>query len=362
MKGIFTTILFLAVALLVEAQTLWRDDDRSRIPTFDREGIAPNTVVNVYKSTTVMDNILNSRTTEEELYANVQFDERARPLEIIIKTPESDYPFHKTIYSYKTDDTFTVTLFRGDEKLFHKWHVVDSVLVAEESYVGEKLRFRWKYRAEDDFTVDEKFKGSGKLIRVAIMKKDSMDADARYCVYERKKLMKMSLYRLNETGNPERVELLDADDLNRAANKLHVDRKDLAEFDAERIRMALTGLTYYWNFEYSENDELTKQILFDPHSQEVGMVRYFRDENGTIERVIADAEIASEIPWYRFYDDLAGLFDTKAIYYYQGLELLNVDNRTLHDLKGRPAESIFEYVGYKVGGRRVTYRYEYFPE
>jgi len=363
MKGVFLALLLLATAIPTISQTLWLDDDRLPIPTFDNQGIAPNAVVNIYKSDFVMDNIFNSGTSEEAHYATVTFDQDARPVQIIVSSPEKEFSHYKTVFTYESDRTFKATQFRGNDELYHSWHVKDSVLVKEASYENGRIRYNWKYRVDPNGTIyDEKFKRSGKLLRVAIMKPDSMDADARYCVWKRGELIKMSLYQFNDAGNPERVELLNEVKLMNAATKLNVKRNELSEFDAERIRMALLGLTYYWNFEYDQNDLLTKQTLFDQHSREVGMVRYKRDDSGNLESVIADADIASEIPWYNFYEDLSGLSETKLVYYYQGLELLNVKNHTLFDFTGRPVESVFEYVGHNVGGSRETYRYEYFPD
>ncbi len=360
MKGALTTFIFFSFALLAQSQTLWIDGDRRPIPTFKNDGIAPNTIVNIYKSDMVMHNVFDSGTSEEELYATIRFDERSRPVQVKVKPAKEDLPYYKTVFQYESDDTFTASLFRGERNLSHKWVVRDSVLVEEVSYPDGVFQHRWTYRTnEDGTTYDEKFKGKNKLIRVAIMKTDSLDTDGRYCVWKRGKLIKMSLYEFNEEGNPKRVELLDEGDLKKAAKKLNIDRNDLSEFDAERIRMALIGLTYYWNFEYDDKNELSKQTLFNQHSEEVGMVRYERDENGNIESVIADADIASRIPWYEFYEDLSGLSKTKSVYYYQGLELLNIKSHTLYDLEGRPVEATFEYVGYNVGGGREKYRYEY---
>ena len=365
MKGVLFTFFFFAFALTAKSQTqnLWLDDDRLPIPTFDNQGIKPNTVVNIYKSDFVMDNMLNSGSSEEKHYATVQFDDRSRPVHIIVSTPDKEFTFLKTVFNYESDDTFNATLFKGNNHLFHTWQIEDSLLIEEATYTDGRAHYKWKYHKDLDGTIyDEKFKWSDKLIRVAIMKQDSIDADARYLVLEKGKLNKMSLYKFNEDGNPKRVELLNTGDLNKAAKKLNVHRNELREFDAERIRMALTGLTYYWNFEYDENNHLVKQILFDEHSQEVGMVQYKRDANGKLESVIADADIASKTPWYSFYNDLSGLSESKSVYYYQGLELLNVKNQTIYDFSGRPVESVFEYVGYNVGGHREKYRYEYFPK
>jgi hypothetical protein len=363
MKGVLFAFLFFLHALTIQSQNLWIDGDRRPIPTFKNEGIPPNTFVNIYKSDMVMDNMFNSGTSEKELYATVRFDDRSRPVEIKVIPAENYFPYYKTLFEYKSDDTFSASLFKGEHNLFHKWFVEDSILVEEASYPDGKLRYRWIYRTDEDGTIyDEKFKRADKLIRAAIMKKDSLDTDGRYCVWKRDKLIKMALYQSNEAGNPKRVELLDTSDLHKAAKKLNVDGNDLSEFDAERIRMALVGLSYYWNFEYDEKNDLTKQSLFNEHSQEVGMVRYERDKSGKIESVIADADVASRIPWYDYYEDLSGLSEVKSVFYYQGLELLNVKNHTLYDLEGRPVESVFEYVGYNVGGHRDKYTYEYIFE
>jgi hypothetical protein len=360
MKGALFAFLFFSLALATQSQNLWMDEDRRPIPTFKNDGIAPNTIVNIYKSDMVMHGIFDSGASEDELYATIRFDERSRPAEVKVKPADEDFHYYKTVFQYESDDTFSASLFKGERDLLHKWFVVDSLLVEELSFPGGVFQYRWTYRtAEDGTTYDEKFKRNDKLIRVAIMKTDSLDNDGRYCVWKRDQLIKMSLYRTNEEGNPKRVELLDTDDLKAAAKKLNIERNDLSEFDAERIRMALIGLTYYWNFEYDDKNDLLKQSLFNQHSEEVGMVRYERDENGNIESVIADADIASKIPWYEFYEDLSGLSKTKSVYYYQGLELLNVKSHTLYDLEGRPVEAIFEYVGYNVGGGREKYRYEY---
>ena len=357
------TFLFLLKVGLVCSQNLWYDESRKPIPTFTNKGIAPNTMVNIYKSGLVIDNIFNTGTDEEELYASIRFDDRSRPVEIKESTPRKNFPFYKTTFEYESDKTFSATLFEGENHRIHKWFLKDSTLVEECTFYAGRVNMTWKYRIDSVGTsYDEKYNHLGKLVRVAILKKDSVDTDSRYCVWKKNKLMQMSLYQFNEEGNPKRVELLSTDDLNKAAKKLGIPRSDLSEFDAERIRMALIGLTYYWNFEYDKNRELTKQILYDEFSQEVGMVQYFRDESGNLESVIADADIANQIPWYEFYEDLSGLAKSKAVYYYQGLELLNVTNHTLYDFEGRPVESTFEYVGHNVGGHREKYRYVYILE
>lgn len=355
--------MFFSLAFHGRSQTLWYDEDREQIPTFDNEGIDPNTLINIYKSDFVMDNIFNSGTSNEALFASVRFDDRSQPMEIKVIAANESFQYYKTVFQYGSEGSFTATRYRGENELSHKWSVKDSTLVEEAKYYGGKLHYRWRYRIDEAGTVhDEKFNRFDKLIRDAIMNQDSLDADARYCVWKRGNLKQMSLYQFNEAGNLKRVELLDTDDLNKAASKLQVDRNDLSESDAEKIRMALLGLTYYWNLVYDEKNDLLKQSLHNPYSEEVGAVEYERDESGNIVSVIADADIASNIPWYDFYEDLSGLSKSKSVYYYQGLELLNVNSHTLYDAKGRPVESVFEYVGHNVGGHRETYRYVYYTE